>query len=149
MEKFIHAYAVAFDLSSQHAIGEDVTAAQLRQAIITKFASISDEELLECAGAPFDTYAIEGHTGEQDNRATFSAAMEGLIATAKQLVNQCVPQKGNAHYECQHIALMSALQSLEIIAAGMVTGDFIADPDWEATNRNAGFNFDGEPTKKL
>lgn len=63
MSKYDHAYTFGFSLQSNDAGGEDVTAEQLRDAIVKALARMNDVELLENCGYPFDTYEIE----ESDN----------------------------------------------------------------------------------
>jgi hypothetical protein len=55
--KYNHAYDIAFSLVSEHPTGEDVTAEQVRDAIIARVHSAyASGELLEAIGLPFDTY---------------------------------------------------------------------------------------------
>lgn len=55
--KYNHAFDIAFSLVSEHPTGEDVTAEQVRDAIIARVHSAyASGELLEAVGAPFDTY---------------------------------------------------------------------------------------------
>lgn len=56
---FNHAFDLGFSLESHHPHGEDVTPAMLRGALEARLASLSDDELLEAVGAPFDTYAVD------------------------------------------------------------------------------------------
>jgi hypothetical protein len=51
-----HAFDIAFSLRSNTADGSDVTAARIRSALLERLASLTDAELLEAAGAPFDSY---------------------------------------------------------------------------------------------
>lgn len=53
-----HAYDIAFSLRSCSADGSDVKARDIRSAIIERVASLTDDELLEATGAPFDSYEI-------------------------------------------------------------------------------------------
>ncbi len=51
-----HAFTIAFEVpGSTREDGEDVTAQQLRAAIMRRIASIPDAEMLEACGAPYDT----------------------------------------------------------------------------------------------
>ena len=51
-----HAFDFAFEISgSTHPDGKDLTAKQIREHLIQKLATISDEELMENIGEPFDT----------------------------------------------------------------------------------------------
>jgi hypothetical protein len=55
--KYNHAYDIAFSLVSEHPTGEDVTAEQVRDAIIARVHNAyASGELLEAIGLPFDTY---------------------------------------------------------------------------------------------
>jgi hypothetical protein len=58
MIKYNHAYTLGFSLESNHETGDDVTAAQVRAAIIKSLCNLSDNELLENLGYPFDTYEV-------------------------------------------------------------------------------------------
>lgn len=57
MPKFNHAFTVGFSIVNDSAEGE-VTAAEIRAALQRVLAEYSDSDLLENAGAPFDTYEI-------------------------------------------------------------------------------------------
>jgi hypothetical protein len=57
MAKYNHAFDFAIEVLSDDENGEDVTGAMLRQALITRAASLSDEELLEACGI-FDTMEV-------------------------------------------------------------------------------------------
>jgi len=54
-----HAFDIAFSLRSQAADGSDVTATHLRSALLERLALLTDDELLEATGAPFDIYKAE------------------------------------------------------------------------------------------
>jgi hypothetical protein len=54
-----HAYDIAFSLRSCSADGSDVKARDIRSAIIERVASLTDDELHEATGAPFDSYQIQ------------------------------------------------------------------------------------------
>jgi hypothetical protein len=55
--KYNHAFDIAFSVVSEHPTGEDVTAEQVREALIKRVIQAYDSgELLEAIGAPFDTY---------------------------------------------------------------------------------------------
>lgn len=56
-----HAFDIAFSISnSKSAAGEDVTAEQMAEAIITRVkALLSSGEMLEAVGCSFDTYEEE------------------------------------------------------------------------------------------
>lgn len=52
-----HAFDIAFSVSgSRHPKGEDVTPRMIREALVSRLAEMSDTELLEAVGAPFDSY---------------------------------------------------------------------------------------------
>lgn len=53
--RYSHAFDIAFQLYSNHPTGDDVTGAQLRAAINARLASLSDAELVEAVGLPFDS----------------------------------------------------------------------------------------------
>jgi hypothetical protein len=53
-----HAFDIAFSLVSQHPTGEDVTADMLRNALQKRLDSMGDDEIMEAAGAPTDTYEV-------------------------------------------------------------------------------------------
>lgn len=57
--RYDHAFTIAFSLVSSHPSGGDVTAAQLRAAIVTRLASLADDELSEAVGAPYDSYELD------------------------------------------------------------------------------------------
>ena len=53
---FNHAYDFAFEVGgSTDQDGFDVTAQQLRAAILSRLGDMSDDELVEACGSPFDT----------------------------------------------------------------------------------------------
>lgn len=55
--RYNHAYDIAFSVISEHPNGEDVTAEQVLEAIISRVKrAYASGELLESIGAPFDTY---------------------------------------------------------------------------------------------
>jgi hypothetical protein len=51
-----HAYDIAFSLRSNTADGSDVRASHIRAALLERLASLTDDELLEATGTPFDSY---------------------------------------------------------------------------------------------
>lgn len=57
--RYSHAYSLGFEISSNQSDGEDVTGDQLRQAIINRLNKLTDAELAEACGAPFDTHEVE------------------------------------------------------------------------------------------
>lgn len=62
--RFDHAFTIAFSLVSSGQSGRDVTPAELRAAILTRLATLSDDELNEAVGAPYDSYEIDVPSGE-------------------------------------------------------------------------------------
>ena len=57
---FNHAYDIAFTVTgSVHPTGDDVTGKQIREALIKRAKSMSDDELIEAVGHPYDTYEEE------------------------------------------------------------------------------------------
>ena len=63
--KYNHAFDIAFRVVSEHPTGEDVTAEQVREALIKRVIQAYDSgELLEAIGAPFDTYEEEVYEKE-------------------------------------------------------------------------------------
>lgn len=58
MKKFSHAFDIAFEVVSDQADGKDVTPAMFRQALAYRM-SMSDAEILEATGAPFDTFEFD------------------------------------------------------------------------------------------
>jgi hypothetical protein len=64
MNKYDHAYTFGFSVKSNDGGGEDVTAEQLRDAIVKALARMDDVDLLENCGCPFDTYEIEETSDE-------------------------------------------------------------------------------------
>lgn len=62
MPRYNHAYTIAFSLISTKEDGSDVTNDMLAEALkkrVEDCQSEKDSPLLECSGAPFDTYEIE------------------------------------------------------------------------------------------
>jgi hypothetical protein len=57
--KYNHAFTLAFSLESNLDNADDVTASQARSAIQASLDRLSDIELMENIGYPFDTYEIE------------------------------------------------------------------------------------------
>ena len=51
-----HAFCFAFSIDTTDPIGDRIPIGVLRAALIERLASISDPELVENLGAPFDTY---------------------------------------------------------------------------------------------
>lgn len=57
MPRYNHAFDVAFDVHSDHSGSEDdeVPASELRKALQRRLDSMSDCEIVEACGTPFDT----------------------------------------------------------------------------------------------
>ena len=62
--RYDHAFTIAFSLVSSNPSGRDVTPAELRAAILTRLATLSDDELIEAVGAPYDSYEMHVPSGE-------------------------------------------------------------------------------------
>lgn len=75
MMRYNHTFFIGFTCITKHPEGEDVTPAQLREAILKRLAGASDGELLEACGAPFDTYEVE-----PDNIPTLLDAAKAYLA---------------------------------------------------------------------
>ena len=60
VRRFNHACELAFTVISADPNGEDFTGPMLREAITKRLDLISDAELLEAVGAPFDTFEEQG-----------------------------------------------------------------------------------------
>ena len=56
MKYYNHAFDIAFSLTSVCPTGVSVTGAQLRAAIEQRLLNLTDDELVEAVGLPFDTY---------------------------------------------------------------------------------------------
>lgn len=59
MSQYNHAFDIAFSLVSGCPTGESVTGSQLREALNKRLLSLTDEDLVEAVGMPFDTYEEE------------------------------------------------------------------------------------------
>ena len=57
--RYSHAYSLGFEISSCQFDGEDVSGSLLRRAIISRLNKLTDSELTEACGAPFDTHEVE------------------------------------------------------------------------------------------
>lgn len=62
--RYDHAFTIAFSLVSSDPSGRDVTPAELGAAILTRLATLSDTELIEAVGAPYDSYEMDVPSGE-------------------------------------------------------------------------------------
>jgi hypothetical protein len=57
MTKFNHAFDIAFSLTSKKEDGSDVDEKALYRALLLRIqACMENGDLVECCGAPFDTY---------------------------------------------------------------------------------------------
>lgn len=59
MKTYDHAFTISFSIKSHHPEGDDITPQQHRHAILSRLASLIDDELLEAVGAPFDSFTVE------------------------------------------------------------------------------------------
>ena len=59
-----HAFDIAFSLTCECPTGDAVTGAQLREAIEQRLHRLTDDELEEAVGMPFDSYEEFGETIE-------------------------------------------------------------------------------------
>lgn len=61
MNKYNHAFDIAFELKSNDPNGEDITPSMFSAALRARADSLDENlsEWLEACGAPFDTYEIE------------------------------------------------------------------------------------------
>lgn len=58
--KYNHAFDIAFSIVSEHPTGEDVTAEQVREALLNRIHSAyASGDLLGAIGSPFDTYEVD------------------------------------------------------------------------------------------
>ena len=80
IQTFNHAFDLAFSLTSHDEEAEDVTAPILRHAIFRRLASLSDAELVEAVGAPFDTYQEDPHQDALSNVNTPQSRSDGDAA---------------------------------------------------------------------
>ena len=59
--KYNHAFSVCFSIESEDPEGCDLTAEQIRDAIMRRVRmAYESKDLHEAIGAPYDTYEIEG-----------------------------------------------------------------------------------------
>lgn len=56
--KYNHAYTFAFSIENKSSDGLETTADELRAALLNRLMHISDDEIMENCGLPFDTYEI-------------------------------------------------------------------------------------------
>lgn len=55
MPKYNHAFDIAFEVKTDND-GEHVTADELRNGLKNRLNNLSDDELIEACGLPFDTF---------------------------------------------------------------------------------------------
>lgn len=60
---FNHAFDIAFSLETSDPSGATTTARQFRDAILRRLDSLSDDELIEAVGLPFDSYEVAKPVG--------------------------------------------------------------------------------------
>ena len=77
---FNHAFDLAFSLTSRDAEAVDVTPQMLRNAILRRLASLTDTELVEAVGAPFDTYQEDAQQDALPNLNTPQHGSDGDAA---------------------------------------------------------------------
>lgn len=53
-----HAFDIAFSVETSEPSGASTSAQQFRDAIAKRLASLSDDELVEAVGQPFDSYEV-------------------------------------------------------------------------------------------
>lgn len=75
---FNHAFTIAFSLEVVDPTGERITAAEFRRAILLQLATLTDDELCECIGAPFDTYEVTDPHRPRDPFTRIAADELGL-----------------------------------------------------------------------
>tara|TARA_B100000424_G_scaffold6055_1_gene4511 strand:- start:220 stop:591 length:372 start_codon:yes stop_codon:yes gene_type:complete len=59
MDKYNHAFDIAFVVISNKKDGSDVTATMLKDALRDRIINTDDDEIIESCGRPFDTYKIK------------------------------------------------------------------------------------------
>ena len=65
MDKYNHAFDIAFVVISNKKDGSDVTATMLKDALRDRIINTDDDEIIESCGRPFDTYEI--NSGRKNN----------------------------------------------------------------------------------
>lgn len=68
MPRYNHAFEIAFEVKSDHSAkgDDDVPAAELRKGLQQRLNSMSDREIVEACGAPFDTMDERPDESEED-----------------------------------------------------------------------------------
>lgn len=62
--RYSHAFDIAFEVVTDHA-AERVTPRELRAALQRRIDSLTDDELLEAVGLPFDSYPLHSAAKQQ------------------------------------------------------------------------------------
>lgn len=81
------------------------------------------------------------------NKELFEKKALELIESFEELLDVCVPQKGDSLEECQKVCIVGALNDLQSCINGLERDDYVADEDWVAINTDCGFNFKGQPRR--
>lgn len=77
MTTYNHAFTVAFSMDSADPTGENVTAAELRAALLARIADLDAAgQWIEAVGMPFDTYEKEPEPGAF-NEPTLDSVLGG------------------------------------------------------------------------
>lgn len=63
-QRYDHAFTIAFSLVTAQPDGRDATPAEIRAALLKRLAALSDDELLEAVGAPYDSYELDAPSAE-------------------------------------------------------------------------------------
>jgi hypothetical protein len=63
--KYNHAFDIAFEVKTDNE-GEDVTADELRRGLRNRINFMSDDEIIEACGLPFDTYEEDDYFEDDD-----------------------------------------------------------------------------------
>ena len=56
--KYNHAFTFAFSLENSSPDGSETSADELRSALLNRLMNITDDEIIENVGLPFDTYEV-------------------------------------------------------------------------------------------
>ena len=59
MKRFNHMYSISFIVINGSEDGEHTTPAEVREAILKRLETTTDDELLEAVGYPEDTYEMD------------------------------------------------------------------------------------------
>ncbi len=58
MTKYNHMFTIAFTAVSEHPTADDMKGKHYRTAIMTRLASMDDDEFMEACGLPDDSYEV-------------------------------------------------------------------------------------------